>query len=290
MHFRLRNYISLIYNNMRITQFLAALIFATLSLTSCTLKFTPLEDEQRETPEYRDSKKWGKVIDRNIEAEKFCMIDADGTAEVIFTQADSCSIRAYGNEKAIEEYKFMQQDNTLSIRSVNSDRKRFTSKSSISTPAITVYVTAPSIEDIKIYGAATITLEKDIIQKRNLNIEINGLGDLEAESLEINNLTVTINGTGDLDIDRATCTGNAKLTVNGVGDINANVKCANAKTTVNGAGDIKLNIKCIALTTECNGAGDIKLKGECVTLNKKDGAVGAIDSRNLDVSSGINIK
>lgn len=281
---------------MKARNILATMALASVALTSCNVKTRIDEikqhakEELKASHEYRDSEKWGKVTEKDIQTEAFNSIQVNGAVDVNFIQSDTLGIRVLGNEKAIDEYQFFTNEDQLVIGL--KDYKWESSNHHIDkdTPAITAYVMAPSLSDITIYGAGDIVLDEGLQQSSPLTINVNGAGDIEGKRFAVSSLTVNINGAGDVKIKKVTCQGNAEVTVNGAGDVDAKMKCANAIVIVNGAGDIKLNAECNELTAECNGAGDITLRGECNILNKKDGATGAIDSRNLRIHNKTNIR
>lgn len=276
-------------------KYLAIAFIAAMLMTSCN-KIGQISMESAKmaiktanaTHEYRDSEKWGKVTEKMISNEEtfFNAIQVNGNVEVILTQDTTCTIKAIGNEKAIEEYQFMfNTDSTTSTTELVANLKNYTWNANKSvdavTPAITLEVSAPSLHGIVVYGAASIKVKSDIKQNNDFTVRINGTGDVDTKKLDIENLYIEINGAGDIKIKEAKCQGNATFQIDGAGDADADIECANLKTIVNGAGDINFKVKCNELQAECNGAGDIKLKGECHTLIKSDGPLGGIDSREL---------
>lgn len=278
------------------TKFLFIAALTALTFTSCDIKSklqnaTALaKEEYKAMHEYRDSEKWGKVIEKDIKTADFERIQINGAVDIIYTQGDSCTVRVYGNEKAIEKYQFFTNDDQLVVGLENYKWESRDIHISQESPAITVLITSPSISQITVYGAGDINLGDSLSQSSNLYINVNGASDITGKHIDINNLDIIVNGAGDVTLKKVTCQSNANLTVNGAGDVEAKIKCANAKTVVNGAGDIDLDVKCDELSAECNGAGDIKLKGECKTLNKKDGIASSIDSRDLKITGKTNLK
>ncbi len=288
---------------MKTRSFIIVAVLASLLMTSCKNAIKQITEqakhEIKENHEYRDSEKWGKVVEKEIgdSTQMFQKIQIDGNVEVVFTQGDVCKIKAYGNEKAIDEYQFSTENNVdntitqvINLKNFSYEKNKENHNVDKNTPAITVYITAPRLEDITVYGAGDIKFDSDLAQEENLSITINGAGDVDVENVEIGAFECTINGAGDITAESIKCSGNADFTINGAGDIDTKLKCENAKLQVNGAGDIGLNVKCNELIANCNGVGDIKLKGECNQLIKSDGAIGGIDSRNLKVNGNVKIE
>lgn len=275
---------------------------AALMMTSCNNAIREIsrqaKQEFKDQHNYRDSKKWGKVITKDIEPfAEFTSIQLSGNVDIHISQGDTVAIKAYGNEKAIDEYQFTFDSDNDGCTKLAVDLKGFTWDATKenhnvdkNTPAITVYVTIPKIEDITIYGAGDIDIQDSFQQEESLSVNINGAGDFDTDHIDVNELKVNVHGAGDVYLDKVKCMNNATCNINGAGNIEGKIKCKNLELIVNGAGNINTKVKCYELTAACNGVGDIKLKGECQIFNKKDGPVGSIDSRDLKVYKKINIK
>ena len=137
-----------------------------------------------------------------------------------------------------------------------------------------VIASSPSLDDVDIKGS-------------DLNLNITGSGDIEAENLQYTNLSAFVKGSGDInvknvkattvktivsgsgDVEMKGSTQMAMLTVNGSGDISADkLTATNVVATVSGSGDIS----CYAskqLDAKANGSGDIEYKGNPSIVNKQ---------------------
>lgn len=266
---------------------LATLLVLITSCVPSVKKITSLaKQELKAKHEYRDSETWGKVVERQIKTASFSQIEIKGAVDVVFTQNDSASIKAYGNEKAISCYDIKVEDNVLKVSLHDFDNEKGITAES---PAITLFITAPMISKLSSHGAGEIKLCDKIEQSCGLDVVINGAGDIDIKNVNLDNLSINVNGSGDVSISKAVCEGDADITINGAGEVDAKIKCANASLIINGAGEGELNVNCNKLTARCNGAGDIVLKGECNELYKSDGFVSSVDSRSLKVNEEINI-
>lgn len=269
---------------------------AAITLASCNIKTQVDEikkiakEELKASHEYRDSEKWGKVIEKDIEMGDFTSIQVNGAVDVYFVQSDTFKVSVLGNEKAIDEYKFFTDEDQFVIGLNDYEWDHKNHHIDRTTPAITAFIMAPSLKDITLYGAGDINISEGLSQASSLSINVNGAGDIECKNLEVGTVKVNVNGAGDIKLKKAVCKGNAEIVVNGAGDVDAKIKCLNASVIVNGAGDADIEVSCNDLTAECNGAGDIKLEGECKQFNKKDGIAGSIDSRNLTITGKTTIK
>ena len=137
-----------------------------------------------------------------------------------------------------------------------------------------------------IKGSAEVYL-KGTLKGADLNLNITGSGDIEAENLQYTNLSAFVKGSGDInvknvkattvktivsgsgDVEMKGSTQMAMLTVNGSGDISADkLTATNVVATVSGSGDIS----CYAskqLDAKANGSGDIEYKGNPSIVNKQ---------------------
>ena len=263
-------------------------IFNFLLLLSCTSnsnapKLSKMEKEQvKATKDYRTSSKWGEASSQIIDVAPFHSIRTEGHVEIIYMQSEACSVKAFGNTKAIEQYDCQVAEETglleIKLKDYHYDQA---GNIDPNIPGITVFVTSPTLQDVRVYGAGDVEIKSDLRQLYDLNINVMGRGDVDTKDIEALGLNIEINGKGDVKLKNAECKGNAVFKLNGAGDVSAKVKCANSHIEVNGEGDVKLKVKCNELTAICNGKGDIVLRGECNTLNKHDGTAAAINSRNL---------
>ena len=149
-----------------------------------------------------------------------------------------------------------------------------------------VIASSPSLNQVNIKGSADVYL-KGAIKGNDLNLNIAGSGDIEAENLQYTNLSAYIKGSGDIDVKNVKGT-TVKTIVSGSGDVNIKGTAKWAALTVNGSGDISADklaateviatvsgsgdISCYAskqLDAKVSGSGDIEYKGNPTILNKQ---------------------
>ena len=149
-----------------------------------------------------------------------------------------------------------------------------------------VIASSPSLNQVDIKGSADVYL-KGAIKGNDLNLNIAGSGDIEAENLQYTNLSAYIKGSGDIDVKNVKGT-TVKTIVSGSGDVNIKGAAKWAALTVNGSGDISADklaateviatvsgsgdISCYAskqLDAKVSGSGDIEYKGNPSILNKQ---------------------
>ena len=149
-----------------------------------------------------------------------------------------------------------------------------------------VIASSPSLDEVDIKGSADVYL-KGTIKGNDLNLNITGSGDIEAENLQYTNVYAWVKGSGDIDLKNVKAT-IVMSEVNGSGDINMKGSAQKAALTVDGSGDIdaeKLaatnvvatvagsgDIVCYAsgqLDAKVSGSGDIEYKGSPSVVNKQ---------------------
>ena len=130
-----------------------------------------------------------------------------------------------------------------------------------------VIASSPSLDDVDIKGSADVYL-KGTLKGADLNLNITGSGDIEAENLQYTNLSAFVKGSGDINVKNVKAT-TVKTIVSGSGDISADkLTATNVVATVSGSGDIS----CYAskqLDAKANGSGDIEYKGNPSIVNKQ---------------------
>lgn len=280
------------------TKVLATIALALFTLSSCNLGkaikdiTVKMKKEMQATHDYeKNVEKWGEIITTEVENPMpFSKVQINGNVNVVFTQDSVFSIKMYGNEKAVAAYKYWWAESEFVINTeegVKFDRTQEYNAVTPDTPAITLYITAPFITDIVVYGASNIEISDGLSQDCCLNFQINGAGDIEMEHAKIGGIfTVNISGAGNIDFNDVVCDDNVITHIQGAGNIEAdNLKCKDMDAEVNGAGNIELNVDCDNLKADINGAGDIKLRGQCKTLDPNHGGTqGDIDDKLLKVN------
>jgi len=262
---------------------LASAFAAILGLSSCKFDakdITKQIKEQAENEDYRDSEKWGKVVENTLDLNDFTSIKIMGNANVKFYQSDTVRIEVLGNEKAIGYNEISVINDTLTVNQKE--------KTPNNTPSILLRVYAPSVANVDVYGAGYVKFKTDVKLKNDLSINIYGAGYFDAEELACSNFKATIQGAGDIYAEEIECTG-VDILVNGAGKISSDFDSNDIKVVLNGAGKARLDVNCNNLDVEANGVGDVKVKGECVMFNKSESAMGSIDSRELTMNK-TNIK
>lgn len=212
----------------------------------------------------------------------FSSIKVVGSTDVEYRQSNGnkTTISIYGSDNLVDLLEVSTVNGVLQVNikkgvKILSGERR-----------LKVIASSPSLNGVDIKGSADVYL-KGTIKGADLNLNITGSGDIEAENLQYTNLSAFVKGSGDIDVKNMKATAvrtvvsgsgdvaikgsaqQATLTVNGSGDISADkLTAANVVATVSGSGDIS----CYAseqLDAKVSGSGDIEYKGSPSVVNKQ---------------------
>ncbi len=260
---------------------LAATVVSLLGLTSCdNIVKTAVKAMMEKTMDhnYVASEELGPLTVKNLELGDFTDIRIHGAVKVEVTQDSACSLQAFGNEKCLEAYEISVEEGVL-----RASRKGDDGKVNENTPRITLRVWAPKLEDIQVHGAGTIEFQDTICMENDLDIDVQGAGEIDIDYLETKNLTMKVSGAGDVEIGHLKATEEVSLNISGAGEISGDVECHEIETILSGAAELELQVKCDVLRTELNGAGSLKLTGECRRFVKNVNRAASLDIEGLTV-------
>lgn len=202
--------------------------------------------------DYEDSEKWGKVIERDLDLPEFKDIDASGAVKVVFRQDSVCSVRVLCNEKSLDEYEIEVRRKELNV-----NLKGDGVKVSKQTPALTLFVTAPSLESLEFSGGCELELLGKVDMPVDLELETNGAAHVRVDSLHVCNFDVKLNGAGDFSAREIKADESVELEVNGAGAADVCVYCQDLCVELNGAATAKLSGECKHLKCDENGASNV---------------------------------
>lgn len=251
--------------------------------------------ETGHTPRYlRDSEEWGLVVKHDQQLEEFEKIQTSGLVDILFTQGEEYSVVAEGNEKVLTLYDFSVEDGTLFVKT-----QKETAHNNI--PFVRLYVTAPTLSDIRLRGAGDVMMRQPVEFFNDLDIHISGAGDIEIDSLLCDAFTAEVNGAGDIEVRRLQClTSNIKMSgagetvikrlscqedatfdISGEGDAEVKVRCRNLNVNVEDDGEADIDCKCELVTASASGTGRIDLEGEAGDVKTQHDGLASISTRHL---------
>lgn len=252
--------------NLKVTSMLAALLFL----------FVAGMQAQTVTP----SKKYITKEVKNV--SNFSAIKVLGSPDVEYSQSkgSGTTVSIYGSDNLVDLLEVSTVNGVLQVNikkgvKILSGERR-----------LKVIASSPSLNQVEIKGSADVHL-KGIVKGADLNLEITGSGDIEAENLQYTNLSAFVKGSGDIDLKNVKAT-TVRTIVSGSGDVNVKGTTQWATLTVNGSGDISADkltaaevvatvagsgdISCHAskqLDAKVSGSGDIDYKGSPSIVNKQ---------------------
>jgi len=213
------------------------------------------------------SKNGGPTVERDFKVGEFDRIELQGAYDTTVRTGSAPSVRAKGNEDAINDLEVAVHDGKLVI-----SHKKRSGVSWRRTGKLELTVTVPSLRSAELAGAGDIRIDR--IKGDSFEGQINGAGDLHVDTVEVGSLKLAIAGAGN-----ATAKGGSARTVDygiaGAGDIHAkDVKSETASVSVAGAGSVSANASKTA-SVSIMGAGSVDLTGgaRCTVSKMGPGSV-----------------
>lgn len=125
--------------------------------------------------------------------------------------------------------------------------------------AIKIYITNPDFEELNISGSGSI-FNKTALNLNDLEINIEGSGDVKLDDLTIDDLDLRVSGSGDVNLS-GTGADDAEITILGSGDVDlSGLPIKDASVKVKGSGDAELDVS-NTLDASISGSGDITYSG-----------------------------
>ncbi len=209
----------------------------------------------------------GNVIEKTFDFQEFNEVSINIDAKIQYIQSDEYKVIAKSNSNIIEILKFKLNGNTINL-----DFKK--GYGICCDTKIEVFVYAPDIEKIEINSSADLICENNIKSKQ-LELIINGNGDIDIKSALINNVYAEINGNGDIYIKGIGT--NVEIEIDGVGDADfSNYRVKKAYVEINGTGDCKV-LADKSLDIKIDGVGNVFWRGKASVSSKIKGKGSILD-------------
>lgn len=183
----------------------------------------------------------GPVITKSLDLKDFDTIEINGGADVTFTQAEGYDVTVRTQE-SVFEYLDYEVKGTKLILQVKDKRN-------IRAEVFEISVSAPELNKVVVNGASDFDIQSLRIDG-DLDVQVNGAGDLDFDQIACDSFTVQVNGAADANLTSIDIRKTLKVEVNGAGDVNISGKAQDVSLEVNGAGDID--------ATELEVAGKVK--------------------------------
>lgn len=201
----------------------------------------------------------------NRRALPFNSIEVDGAVSVVFTQADSFSIRVEGTKEELAQISTTWENEKLSIENKKHIQKE--------TNVPIVFITSPDLIKVEHNGVGTVNL-KGLLDTDILELEHNGVGTIKLERLLCDKLEVDLSGVGNL-MGKEITAQVAKIDHSGVGKVNINFKdCQNAKLEASGVGSIVAHFDhCKEGHFEASGVAKVTVTGRVDHYTKESDGI-----------------
>jgi hypothetical protein len=211
----------------------------------------------------------GEIKTAEYPAGDFTKLNIGISGSLYYTVGESDTIRIETYESHIEHIEVNNRGGVLEISSERRIGTGHPDETSGQYPKI--YVTAPTLEELDIYGGVNVSnMDKIVGEKFSLFVGGAVGGDIE---MDVQELDVIVNGASGLELSgRAE---RASIINAGAGAIEAyGLETVNAEVSVEGVGAVEITCSG-TLDARLEGMGAITYRGDCVVNEEIDG-LGAI--------------
>lgn len=171
----------------------------------------------------------GAVISKSFDLKDFDKIVINGFADATFRQGETFDVTLRTQENIFDRLDYRVEGTTLIIETKD--------KVTVRAEEFDLSIQAPALESFTVNGAGDFDIQGGFVSEDNLDILVNGAGDLNLDGIRCKDLTIEANGAADIDLS-AIDVQKIKIELNGAGDVNVAGKAESASLEVNGAGDI----------------------------------------------------
>ena len=194
----------------------------------------------------------GAVVSKSFDLKDFDQIVINGHADVSFTQSDAYEVTVRTQENILEWLDYKVEGTTLVIEAKD--------KREIRAEEYDLVIQAPALKKLVVNGASDFNVGS-LRSEEDLDIEINGAGDLDFDRIQCSSLTLEVNGAADANLTSISVQKDLKVEVNGAGDVKVTGNAQSASFSVNGAGDIDATGLKVAgeVSKHTSGLASIKL-------------------------------
>ena len=171
----------------------------------------------------------GEVVSKSFDLKDFDQIVINGHADVDFTQSSTYEVTVRTQENILEWLDYKVEGTTLVIEAKDHRDVRATTYD--------VIVQAPELKKLTVNGASDFNV-KGLRMDGDLDVQVNGAGDLDFDRITCNSLSIEVNGAADANLSSIDILKKLKVQVNGAGDVDITGNAVDVSLEVNGAGDI----------------------------------------------------
>lgn len=191
----------------------------------------------------------GPIVNETRELPSFTSVVADGSVDVVVHPSNTNRAVVSGYSNLVPQYETV-------VNGSGKLRLKFRDKFiNVHHNNIKVDVYTTGISSYTINGSGNTTIRQGIISE-NMDLDINGSGDIHVEQNKFVNMNCKVNGSGNIHAQSCT-TDHANVTISGSG----NVKLTVLKTLsvrISGSGDVDYWGSPQITKMDVSGSGDIK--------------------------------
>ena len=215
-------------------------------------------------------------ITKTSDLTGFTKVQLNTSSDINIKMGNTYSIEMVGDEERIGNTILEMKNDTLKIKHKKGNFHYDNDHDMV------INVVMPDIESMQINGSGDTEIEG--VDNASLDLNVNGSGDLyvngKSEELEISingsgnismsevmgkDVEISINGSGDVELDGGTCQ-SLEIDIHGSGDVEAkDMKCQDVNVEVAGSGDIEVYAS-NSLTFDSHGSGNVEVYGKPQTV------------------------
>lgn len=192
----------------------------------------------------------GNVVSQDRSVGEFRGIRSHGFFDVILASGPG-SIRIEAEENIQPHIETIMEGDVLKIETEDGYWLR-------PRRDVKIYVTAPSLKEVKVYGSGNITSQSKITNPEKMQLGIYGSGDIKAE-IDAPVVEADISGSGNIILSGRVKEFDGEI--NGSGDIKAmELMSEQTKVSINGSGNVGIYAS-EKMDIAVRGSGDVRYKG-----------------------------
>ena len=171
----------------------------------------------------------GPVISKTFDFKDFDTIEINGGADVTFNQSSIYEVTVRTQESIFDwlDYKVEGSKLVLQVKD----------KRSVRAEVFDIVIQAPELNKVVVNGASDFDI-RGLRIDGDLDVQVNGAGDLDFDQIACESLSVQVNGAGDAKLSSLNIRKTLKVEVNGAGDVDITGRTQDVSLDVNGVGDI----------------------------------------------------
>lgn len=235
---------------MKTSSFIALLIgiFLAFAITSCS-----------QGPIVKGSKNY---ITKEVSVDNFNAIKLLGSANITYQQAPRTHVEIYGSDNIVPLLETNVDGGTLTIKF-----KKNTNI--INSGKLEIKISSPDLNKLTINGSGDVNFANGINTSGDIELGINGSGDISGKAFNCREMAITINGSGDIELQQINSE-KCSASISGSGDIALSGKTNAARYRISGSGEIGASgLEAVDVEASTSGSGSIS----CFVNGKLSGSV-----------------